>query len=500
MEQGIWKPLIITKGILQLVGRLVYQIIYNLYFHPLSKVPGPRLAAISDAPYCSWLLSGRQPYKILELHNKYGHAVRVTPNEVSFNSAESWKDIYTQRPGHQLFLKGVFYEGSSFATKGITSIISEQRPEVHKEMRGHLASAFSERAIVEQEELVAASVDKLVRLVGIRGSQEKGVDMSTIFESMTFDITGDLAFGEAFGALDSEQRHPWIATSLEGLMQVTLIDIFNRYPTIAKGLQLLWHTKFKKAVADVKANEELCEATIRRRIEKDTDRKDFMTRIIEERDPKVVSDKQLAAHASDLVIAGSDTTASSLSSVIYHLLQNPSTLAKLADEVRDTFDQYTDITYSATASMPYLRAVILEAIRVYPPVAFGVPRVVLDGGDIVDGYYLPGGTTVSTHALAACLSPTNFQDPLSFRPERWISPGANDILESSQPWLLGPRGCIGRNLAWLNLRTTIAKLIWVYDLELVDPTIDFHRDSQYFTLWKKPALMVRSKNRGVEIE
>lgn len=132
-----------------------------------------------------------------------GHVVRVAPNEVSFNTAQSWKDIYGQKPGRQIFIKGTFYDGGNFAGNGISSIISERRPEVHKEMRNSLAGAFSDRAIVEQESLVATSVDKLIRLVGIKGSTEKGVDISTLFESMTFDITGDLAFGETFGALDS---------------------------------------------------------------------------------------------------------------------------------------------------------------------------------------------------------------------------------------------------------------------------------------------------------
>ncbi|KAI1802364.1 cytochrome P450 [Daldinia bambusicola] len=397
----------------------VYQIIYNLYFHPLSKIPGPWIAAISDIPYCSWMLGGRQPYKLLELHNKYGHAVRVAPNEVSFNTAQSWKDIYGQKPGRPIFIKGTFYDGGNFAGNGISSIISERRPEVHKEMRSTLAGAFSDRAIVEQESLVATSVDKLVRLVGIEGSTERGVDVSILFESMTFDITGDLAFGETFGALGNDERHPWISTTLSGLMQGVFVDIFNRYPTIGAILRVLFRSKLKKAVEGVKTNEQLCYDLVRRRITRKTNRKDFLTRILESRDPRIVSDRQIAAHASDFVIAGSDTTASSLAAVVYYLLQNTYSMAKVTDEIRTTFAKYSDISYLSTASMPYLRAVILEALRMYPPTPMGLPRLVPDGGDVVDGCPLPGGITVYTSPLSSCMASANFEDPWSFKPERW---------------------------------------------------------------------------------
>ena len=75
-----------------------------------------------------------------------------------------------------------------------------------------------------------------------------------------------------------------------------------------------------------------------------------------------------------------------------------------------------------------------------------------------------------------------------------------DMSESSQPWSLGPRGCIGRNLAWLELRTILTKLIWVYDLDLVNKSLDWHAESRMHTMWKKPTLMIRAKNRGVAIE
>jgi cytochrome P450 len=128
-----------------------------------------------------------------------------------------------------------------------------------------------------------------------------------------------------------------------------------------------------------------------RRIKRQTDRKDFMTRILEQRDPSKVSDLQLAAHASDFVLAGSETTATTLSTVVFYLLQNPHIMKQLTTEIRATFSSYGDITAKSTLNLSYLRAVVLEALRMYPPVPIALPRVVPEGGDVVAGHFIPAG-------------------------------------------------------------------------------------------------------------
>lgn len=72
-----------------------------LYFHPLSKIPGPKLWAASRLPYVIALLKGNLIYRMDEFHAKYGNTIRVGPNEVSFAKDEAWKDIYMFRPGHK---------------------------------------------------------------------------------------------------------------------------------------------------------------------------------------------------------------------------------------------------------------------------------------------------------------------------------------------------------------------------------------------------------------
>lgn len=75
----------------------------------------------------------------------------------------------------------------------------------------------------------------------------------------------------------------------------------------------------------------------------------------------------------------------------YYLLKNPAILACLQDEVRSAFVSYEDITAATATPLKYLRAVAQEAMRVYPPLPFALPRVVPNGGCTVDGHFLPGG-------------------------------------------------------------------------------------------------------------
>lgn len=117
-----------------------------------------------------------------------------------------------------------------------------------------------------------------------------------------------------------------------------------------------------------------------------------MTRILEHRsDPDLeepVSTLQLAAHASDFVLAGSETTATALATITYYLLRSPAAWAALSDEVRSAFTAYEHVDYASTQSLPYLHATIAEGMRMYTPLPFSLPRLVPQGGDTVDGHFL----------------------------------------------------------------------------------------------------------------
>jgi cytochrome P450 len=155
------------------------------------------------------------------------------------------------------------------------------------------------------------------------------------------------------------------------------------------------------------------------------------------------------------------------------------------------------------ATLPYMNACIEEGLRIFPPVPIGLLRTVPTGGSLIDGHSVPGGTSVCVSSWGAAHSTANFVDPDAFIPERFMADPsqtyAADIKKAAQPFSTGPRGCIGRNLTYVELRLILAALLWNFDLEFADgaekwdPRNEFEGLRAYNT-WEKSPLMIRLKD------
>ena len=120
--------------------------------------------------------------------------------------------------------------------------------------------------------------------------------------------------------------------------------------------------------------------------------------------------------------------------------------SKLSQEIRSTFSNEEAITFNAVNNLPYLNACLEEILRIHPPAPSGFPREVPPEGAVIDGHWIPGGVTVSVGPWAAAHNPLQFREPDLFIPERWIDSAYDtDVKAASQPFSLGPRGCIGRS-------------------------------------------------------
>lgn len=132
-----------------------------------------------------------------------GPVFRVSPNELSFASVASWKDIYGSPPaGKPAIIKSEFYDmyGAGFKSHCIGS---ERNPSKHSQMERNLSTAFSTKALTEQEGIVASNIDAFIKRLGEDGGPEsQGIDMSKWYEMAAFDILGDMAFGHSFGSID----------------------------------------------------------------------------------------------------------------------------------------------------------------------------------------------------------------------------------------------------------------------------------------------------------
>lgn len=178
-----------------------------------------------------------------------GPVVRVAPNELSFSTASSWRDIYGVRKGVEPFIKSEFYDGGNFAAEA-HSIVSERDPKSHAEMRRYLSSAFSDRSLKSQEPLVAECVDCFIDKLGEASQINQGTDIVMWYNLTTFDIIGSLAFGEEFGGVKSGTEHFWVSIVTKSLRLGALADCFRRFAMLAAIFQRVFTGLINKLMED----------------------------------------------------------------------------------------------------------------------------------------------------------------------------------------------------------------------------------------------------------
>jgi cytochrome P450 len=155
MPRSVGERLVWVAGLL-VIGTFSYAfciIIYRLYFHPLARFPGPKINAISSLPGMVWTLQGRLPMETKKLHDKYGSIIRLSPNELSFNSVRAFADVYGHRPGRPDLNKDPIHVGAVDPIPGVQTISMADR-ENHARQRKALSYGFSKQALWSQEEIV----------------------------------------------------------------------------------------------------------------------------------------------------------------------------------------------------------------------------------------------------------------------------------------------------------------------------------------------------------
>ncbi|GKT50059.1 trichothecene efflux pump TRI12 [Colletotrichum spaethianum] len=459
---------------------------YNLFLHPLAKFPGPIWMRVSRAPFCYKLLTGTLPFDMLELHKKYGPVVRIAPDELAFHDSRAWKDImgHKSQGGAEMEKSMKFYRSVPNAP---SDIVSSGREE-HANLRRSLAHGFSERSMRDQQPMIKSYVDLLIKRLHEHGEKGgKALDLAAWYNYTTFDVIGDLAFGEAFGCLDGSDYHPWVKSIFQMARLGTVLQTGTHYPFVLKLMMAMIPEKAKRERAH---HEEFTEAKLKRRMELGQDRPDLIEGLLKKKDDWDMSFDKLKANSSILIIGGSETTATLLSGATYYLLMNQDALKKLTDEIRSTFKEESEIDFQSVSNLPYLLACLDEALRLYPPVPIGLPRVVPQGGATIADHYVPEGTTVSIYQWAMYHSEKNFRDPFGFHPERWLQDPAyaSDNKEAFQPFHIGPRNCIGRNLAYVEMRLILARVLWNFDLKIADDSTDWAPRQKIYLLWEKGPL------------
>lgn len=209
--------------------------------------------------------------------------------------------------------------------------------------------------------------------------------------------------------------------------------------------------------------------------------------------PQGLTFQEICEQAGLLIIAGSITTGTCIAGVTYLLLSNPSVLAKITYLVRTAFQSESEINSITVNKLDYLLAIINEALRLYPPVTGSFARVTPPEGCFIAGDYVPGNTSVAVNQWAASRGSANFVRPNEFIPERWMGEPEfeNDKRKAVQPFSVGPRNCLGSNLAYMEVKIILARVLWNFDLELCEESRGWMERQRYWAIADRPELMVK---------
>ncbi|KAL6307165.1 cytochrome P450 [Sparassis latifolia] len=182
-----------------------------------------------------------------------------------------------------------------------------------------------------------------------------------------------------------------------------------------------------------------------------------------------MTERELTVEAVGLLVAGSDTTSSSLSTMIFYVARNQNVQKRLQAELDAVAGTDPSILpFVDVKSLPYLEAVINEGLRVLSTIGFGLGRVVPEGGITVLGHTFSAGTEISVPSYSMHHSEEMWgADVEEYRPERRLdAEKQGEMMKAFNPFSLGPRACIGRSVAMLEMKLLIAAVFRRYDIVL----------------------------------
>ncbi|CVL03541.1 hypothetical protein FPRO06_10847 [Fusarium proliferatum] len=450
--------------------RIAYTIIYRLYLSPLAKIPGPKLAALTFFYefYYDVVKRGRFLWKIQDLHRQYGPIVRINPYEVHINDDSFYDEIYASGPHHPR-------NKVRFMSTHDESMFDSYAAETHRVRRAALSGSFSKQSIRALEPQILQTVQQLAGRMNSLIQSGEAVNIKALYSGLTMDVIAQYCFGESMDNMKQDQFgkelldffHEMPQAHPVGRMFPWLFDIIQRIPIsyLAKldpKLQPLadYDKKISGQISDVLAKE----------------KKDGIRTVFHEmRDSKQLplADKTLERFKSEAAIflgAGTETTAAALTTLSFHLTENPDMLATLRKELQTVMgDADSPVTVAKLEPLSYLTGVIQEGIRLSFGVPGRLPRYAPTEDLVYAGYKLPRGTRMSSSSYLIDTNEEHYPDPFKFDPERWTH-GKASLSRHFVPFCRGSRQCIGMNLAYAELYLTVATIFSRFDLELVGTT------------------------------
>jgi len=428
--------------------------------HPLAKFPGPDVNKISSLPIV-WSTGGGKRYlKIKEWHDKYGVFVRISPNMISINSPGAYNTIYSSS---KCFDRSEAYRPGRYSDDSLFFIRKIGRHNVH---RRAWAGVFANSRLDTISHHVVTRTHQLMLNVSQRKPSES-VDMDLVLRHWSFDIMTDLTFGASCGIELMRNGDPdGVIRSAQRAMYDA--ETFGDVPSLFDIATYLPVTKHMHNIERFARN--MVAARRHQGSDGEADVFSILSELHGEK-AETPSEKDLYMDVVFAMEAGYDSTAGVLVVLLYYLIRDRSIYERLTMELDSHFP--TGCVESSDCrllfELPYLMGVVNEGLRLGTPFP-GPQRVVPEGGVVLEGQYLPGGTTVAVPIYAAHTDPRSFwPDPLGFKPERWLEGGLGpgSVLRPSgfMPFSTGPFGCLGKQLALREIAVLVAQLLLSFEVE-----------------------------------
>ncbi|KAI0967038.1 cytochrome P450 [Xylaria arbuscula] len=458
---------------LVLLGLVCGRLLIN-WLH-LKKAPGPAIAGATDLWRAYQQYKGRLRGKISDLHAQYGPVVRYGVRSISINDSEVVTVVYGSRAG---FITADSYNVLVGIQNGkeVSSLISTRDESRHAALRRSVANAFTPTASLDYENAIDATTRELI----VKIDTKTRFDLSSMILWYTVDVAGRFSFGEPVGCLAGEDdvsgsiqlirdrfNHWGWWSSIPGLERLIFRNPIamrqKRAPSSMAALALskLKARSFQAGHIDTKENP------------------DLLTKFLDAREhhPDILDTTGIVGMLMSTITAAGDTTATAITVALYHLLRNPEYLKKLEDELTGLPEIPA---YSDLSKLPYLNAVVKEALRIFPVSNWPIERLVPAGGVTIAGMFFPEGTSVG--CLPSVLHQNKHiygEDARLFRPDRWLISDREQLrrLEAAHMgFSRGRRVCLGQHIAVIQMKKVIATIVIKYKLSLLHPEAELGAD------------------------
>ncbi|KAH7219724.1 cytochrome P450 [Fusarium oxysporum] len=443
-----------------LVSLLLLKAVLTLFQHlrsDLRSIRGPWAARWTLGWYTWKVWQGSFEQVNHNLHKKYGSVVRYAPNRYSFSDLEAVKVIYGLGAS---FPKSSWY--IPWGNPGDNNLFNERSLAKHAHDRKQYQCTYSMSSL---------------RL----GFLDKGEDVGNVINALGEILGYSTIIGIVFPTLHN-----------------IIVPIMN-FLAGNKGQGAAYITAFtKERISETRSKPKAVILD-----DSDSTTQSFLIKFLAKNTskPDAFTSSHVLTGCLINMIAGSDTTGISLSAVLYYLLKNPRCMDKLQEEV-NTFNANGQlssyVTYKESQAMPYLQAVIKEALRLHPATGLPLERVVPKGGATISGHFFPEGTIVGINTWVAHRDRSIFgQDADSFSPERWLQDDDERVALMNRFWMpfgLGSRTCIGRHISMLEMCKLIPALVRDFEFALHDNLLHNEWKTQNywfvkpldFQVWVKP--------------